>query len=108
MTLLMALDELTNPPAAVVLRGDSAEVGAWQSELDRLYDPRRLVLGIPAGAAGLPPALAEKTPPGPTVAESLTRSAVAAYLCRGLQCGPPLATLPALIEELRGGEGGAA
>jgi uncharacterized protein YyaL (SSP411 family) len=101
MTLLMALDELTAPPATVVLRGDSAEVGAWQSELDRLYDPRRLVLGIAPGAAGLPAALAGKTPPEPAAAESR----VAAYLCRGLQCGPPLATLPALIEALRTGEG---
>ena len=91
-----------------MLRGDPAEVGAWRSELDRLYDPRRLVLGIPADAAPLPPALAEKPPPGPSAADSSAQRRVAAYVCRGMQCGPPLATLPALIEELRGSEGGAA
>ena len=69
----MALDELTAPPAAVVLRGEAAELAAWQSELDRLYDPRRLVLGIPADATGLPSALAEKTAP----------SQLLAYVCRG-------------------------
>ncbi len=105
-TLLMALDELTRPPAVVVLRGDAAGLGAWQSELDRLYDPRRLVLGIPADAGGLPPALAEKPAPGPVMAQRAAQSRIAAYVCRGLQCLPPLATLPELIESLRGGERG--
>jgi uncharacterized protein YyaL (SSP411 family) len=91
-TLAMALDELTAPPAAVVLRGEAAELAAWQSELDRLYDPRRLVLGVPGNATGLPTALAEKTAPGQIVA----------YVCRGMQCSAPVASLPALIDELRG------
>ncbi|HLB84568.1 MAG TPA: hypothetical protein VJK00_07545, partial [Steroidobacteraceae bacterium] len=91
-TLAMALDELTAPPAAVVLRGEAAELAAWQFELDRLYDPRRLVLAIPADATGLPPALAEKTAP----------SQLLAYVCRGMQCSAPVASLPALIDELRG------
>jgi len=95
-TLAMALDELTAPPAAVVLRGERAELAAWQSELDRLYDPRRLVLGIPADAAGLPAALADKRP----------GRELLAYVCRGLQCGPPVQSLSALIEELRGRPGG--
>ena len=97
-TLAMALDELTAPPAAVVLRGERAELAAWLSELDRLYDPRRLVLGIPADAAGLPAALADKRPGGELLA----------YVCRGMQCGAPVASLPALIDELRGRPGGGA
>jgi uncharacterized protein YyaL (SSP411 family) len=91
-TLAMALDELTLPPAVVVLRGETAELAAWQSELDRLYDPRRLVLGIPADATGLPSALAEKTAP----------SQLLAYVCRGMQCSAPVTSLRALIDELRG------
>ena len=91
-TLAMALDELTAPPAVVVLRGEAAELAAWQSELDRLYDPRRLVLGIPADATGLPSALAEKTAP----------SQLLAYVCRGMQCSAPVASLRALVDELRG------
>jgi hypothetical protein len=97
-TLAMALDELTAPPAAVVLRGEHAELAAWQSELDRLYDPRRLVLGIPADAAGLPAALADKRP----------GRELLAYICRGMQCGAPVESLPALIDELRGRPGGGA
>jgi hypothetical protein len=91
----MALDELTAPPAAVVLRGSAAELTEWQAELDRLYDPRRLVLGIPTEAAGLPPALATKT------AGTTARGQVTGYVCQGMQCSAPLDTLPALLAELR-------
>ena len=81
-----------------MLRGERAELAAWQSELDRLYDPRRLVLGIPADAAGLPAALGDKRP----------GRELLAYVCRGMQCGAPVESLPALIDELRGRpEGGA-
>ena len=91
-TLVMALDELTAPPAAVVLRGELREIAAWQAALDRLYDPRRVVLAIPADATDLPAALAEKT----------TGERVFAYVCRGMVCGAPVDSLPALIAELRG------
>ena len=91
-TLLMALDELTAPPASVVLRGPAEELREWQSQLDRLYDPRRLMLGVPVEATGLPAALAEKT----------ARSQMTAYVCRGMVCGPPLGTLPGLLRELKG------
>ena len=91
-TLAMALDELTAPPAVVVLRGEAPELAVWQSELDRLYDPRRLVLGIPADARELPSALAEKT----------ASSQLVAYVCRGMQCSAPVASLRSLIDELRG------
>jgi hypothetical protein len=107
-TLAMALDELTAPPAAVVLRGEAAELAAWQSELDRLYDPRRLVLGIPADATDIPPALAEKRAPSDfsnaerAGAGKVATNQVMAYVCRGMQCGAPVGSLPALIAELRG------
>ena len=100
-TLAMALDELTEPPPAVVLRGAASELVAWQAELDRLYDPRRLVLGIPADAPDLPAALAGKPPPVHT-AERSAQSRISAYVCRGTQCGAPLQSLPALIEVLGG------
>ena len=107
-TLAMALDELTAPPAAIVLRGEAAELAVWQSELDRLYDPRRLVLGIPADATDLPPALAEKKAPSRhsqaerSGAAKMAPGQLLAYVCRGMQCGAPVESLPALIEELRG------
>jgi uncharacterized protein YyaL (SSP411 family) len=107
-TLAMALDELTAPPAAIVLRGEAAELAVWQSELDRLYDPRRLVLGIPADATDLPPPLAEKKAPSRHLqaersgAAKMAPGQLLAYVCRGMQCGAPVESLPALIEELRG------
>jgi uncharacterized protein YyaL (SSP411 family) len=66
-------------------------VATWRSELDKLYDPRRVVLAIPAEAGDLHPALADKRPGSSTVA----------YVCRGTTCSPPLATLGALVRSLK-------
>jgi uncharacterized protein len=90
-SLAMALDELTEPPALVVLRGVAEDVGVWRTELDRLYDPRRLVFAIPGDAAGLPAALADKR----------AGAATTAYLCRGTTCSAPLGTLGELARALR-------
>jgi uncharacterized protein YyaL (SSP411 family) len=90
-TLLMALDELTAPPAIVVVRGAASDAATWRAELDLAYDPRRLVVAIPDDATELPPALADKAACGRTVA----------YVCRGMQCSSPIETLGALVRELR-------
>jgi hypothetical protein len=87
----MALDELTEPPAIVVLRGAADSVDTWRAELDKLYDPRRLLLAIPSDAQGLPATLAEKTP----------REGMVAYLCRGTTCSAPIDSLSGLIGALR-------
>jgi uncharacterized protein YyaL (SSP411 family) len=90
-SLLMALDEFTDPPLIVVLRGPEDELDTWRAELDKLYDPRRVVLAVPADATRLPEALASKKPlPG-----------TAAYLCRGMTCSEPARSLGALIRALR-------
>ena len=74
-----------------MLRGSEDDVATWRAELDKLYDPRRMIVGVPADAAGLPPALAEKKAlAGPV-----------AYLCRGLTCSAPARTLGELIRELK-------
>jgi len=91
-SLLMALDELTSPPTIVVLRGPADDLDAWRRELDKYYDPRRLVIGIPADAGGLPPALADKKPQG---------TGVVAYICRGTTCSPPVTTLGELVRGVR-------
>jgi uncharacterized protein YyaL (SSP411 family) len=90
-SLLMALDELTEPPTVVVLRGPAADLETWRAELDKLYDPRRLVLAVPPDAPGLPVALADKRPHDGTVA----------YLCHGTTCSAPLATLGELLRALK-------
>jgi uncharacterized protein YyaL (SSP411 family) len=92
-SLLMALDEFTAPPAIVVLRGPADDLDAWRRELDKYYDPRRLVIAIPSDATGLPPGLADKKPQSGTVA----------YICRGMTCSAPVATVGDLIRELKAG-----
>jgi uncharacterized protein YyaL (SSP411 family) len=89
-SLLLALDELTAPPAIIVLRGPAADLDAWRDEIDKLFDPRRMVVGIPADAHGLPAALADKRPSG----------GVVAYVCRGMTCSAPVPALGALLRQL--------
>ncbi|MEQ1581031.1 MAG: thioredoxin domain-containing protein [Steroidobacteraceae bacterium] len=91
-TLLMALDEYLQPVDLVIIRGDAGEVALWQSEISRIYSPKRLVFGIPKDAAGLPAALAAKQP---------AESAVA-YICRGTTCSEPVRSLSAVISLTRG------
>jgi hypothetical protein len=91
VALLNALEELLDPPEIVILRGAAPAIEGWRRELARPFAPRRLVLAIPADAADLPPALADKAPRGDAVA----------YLCRGSSCSAPLNSLEALLAELR-------
>jgi len=88
----MALDELTEPPTVVVLRGAGEDLDVWRAEIDKLYDPRRFVLAVPSAATGLPPALADKRPQARTVA----------YVCRGTTCSAPIETLGDLVRSLKG------
>ncbi len=91
VSLLIALEEYLHPPEFVILRGEPREIGAWRRELGKAYAPRRVVLAIPAGAADLPAALAEKAPRGRAVA----------YVCRGSVCSAPIASLTELARTLR-------
>ena len=86
VALLVALEEWLRPPEIVILRGAPADIEAWHRELALKWAPRRLTVAIPADAAGLPPALAEKTP----------RGRAAAYLCTGTVCRGPFASLDEL------------
>jgi uncharacterized protein YyaL (SSP411 family) len=90
-SLLMALDELTDPPAIVVLRGADDDLAVWRAELDKLYDPRRMSVAIPSGATGLPASLVDKRAGAGTVA----------YICRGTTCSAPLGTLGELVRALK-------
>ncbi len=85
-SLLMALDEYLYPPETIVIRGQGAELAAWQATAQRGYHPRRLVLAIPADERDLPGALAAMVP----------GEAIRAYRCRGTQCDAPLESVDAL------------
>ena len=91
VSLLMALDELTAPPDVVVLRGARDDLDTWRTELDKAWDPKRCVVAIPSDEAGLPAALAAKK----------ARERTVAYVCRGMTCSAPLASLGDLVRELR-------
>jgi uncharacterized protein YyaL (SSP411 family) len=91
--MLTALEEFLEPPQVVILRGTGAELQAWSASLAMIYAPRRIVLTIPAGAAGLPEALAGKRP----------RDSTVAYVCEGPQCSEPIEELPRLVRLLRDG-----
>ena len=90
-TMLSALEELLTPPEIVILRGERKEMRAAQKELAKIYAPHRLVLGVPADAADLPPALADKKP----------GTGLIAYLCTGSVCSAPIEGLSALAVQLR-------
>jgi uncharacterized protein len=95
VSLLIALAEYLHPPEIVILRGEAKEIATWSAQLAGLYAPRRLTLAVPADAAGLPAALAEKAPRGRAVA----------YVCRGSVCSPPIDSLARMAAELRAGTG---
>lgn len=87
-SLLLALEDLLQPPALVLLRGDPALVRPWQERLMQDYRPRHFVVAVPPDAHGLPSAAPPST------------AAPQAQLCQGEQCHPPLHTLEALLAAL--------
>jgi hypothetical protein len=88
--LISALEEYQQLPVIVILRGQPAPLALWQAQLQRQFQPRAMVLAIPAGATDLPAALASKAPQGDIVG----------YLCRGTQCEAPTSNLAALVQSL--------
>jgi uncharacterized protein YyaL (SSP411 family) len=89
-TLLAALADLEAPPTAVLIDGDSDEARTWQRALEARYRPTTRVFNI-AGVASPPDALVKGVRPA---------SGAVAWVCRGTQCLPPIATLAELEHEL--------
>jgi uncharacterized protein YyaL (SSP411 family) len=85
--LAIALEEALSPPSVLVLQGSAGPVADWSAALARDYLPHTLVVAIPDGSAGLPPALDKPARPEP----------VSGWLCRGVNCLAPISDL----EELR-------
>jgi uncharacterized protein YyaL (SSP411 family) len=78
-TLLAALEEQLTPPRIAIVMGARGGFAPWRKLLDTAYLPTTLALYIPAGTAGLPPALAK---PG--------SDAVNAWVCEGVTCLAPV------------------
>jgi uncharacterized protein YyaL (SSP411 family) len=82
--LLLALEELLDPPQTIVLRGAPEAMKPWRAAAARRYRPHRLVLAIPDGAENLPGVLAERN----------AVNGVTAYVCAGHACRAPATNLP--------------
>ncbi len=83
---LPALREHLTPAQTVIVRSRDDEASRWQRSLNRVYQPHRMVLAIPAQAT-LPAALADKTAGNDCMA----------YVCQGMTCSEPVRSLEALI-----------
>ena len=92
-TLCLALAEHLVPPATVILRGEVRELARWreQAGLARRYQPSTLVVALPDGISGLPHAM-----------DKPARAGVNAWVCRGVECLPPIQEPAALEQALRG------
>jgi uncharacterized protein YyaL (SSP411 family) len=88
-TLLVALEQVQSAPTTVVLSGDASQARQWQRELERTYRPDVVI--VDGAASPLPEALRKGAPPA---------AGVAAFVCRGTHCLPPLADLPSVEREL--------
>ncbi|MGH8703997.1 MAG: hypothetical protein ACREUO_01105, partial [Burkholderiales bacterium] len=92
--LAIALEEQLAPPATLVLRGEPGELARWSAALAREFLPDTQVITIPAGVAGLPPALDKPGRPEP----------VNGWLCRGVKCLAPISDLDALRAACKGAD----
>jgi uncharacterized protein YyaL (SSP411 family) len=84
-SLLGALEEHLNVPRLVVVRGPAGLLPQWQRELAARFDPHLITLAIPDDIGDLPPPLAHAA-----------LDHVAAYVCIGTTCLPPIAGLDEL------------
>ena len=78
-TMLIALEEHLHAPTSVVLRGPAAGMSQWQAPLRASYRPNVIDLAVPNGSGALPPTLAHPD-----------SEQVNAWICRGVNCLPPL------------------
>ena len=78
--LLVALEELVEPPEIVVIRAGPADLETWRARASAGYAPRRVVMAIPDDAPDLPALLGERAP----------RGAAVAYVCEGHVCDAPI------------------
>jgi uncharacterized protein YyaL (SSP411 family) len=80
-SLLVALERALAPPATVILVGDRGVTRDWRRALDRSYRPDVTV--IDTAGESVPAALQK----------GQGTTAAAAFVCRGMTCLPPVATL---------------
>ena len=89
--MITALSEYLEQPEIIVIRGTAAEAGEWSRTIGALYAPQRLIFAVPDDATDLPGALATRAAADNTIA----------YVCKGNECGLPLASLEELLAAIR-------
>ena len=89
-TLLSAVEANAYPPEQIIVRGPVDAVDVWLDIAREGYRPWRHVYAIPHRAAAAPDYL-----PAPLDADADARPT--AFVCRGLQCSPPIDS----VEEFR-------
>ena len=89
-TLLSAVEANAYAPEQIIVRGPVDALGSWLDIAREGYRPWRQVYGIPYRAADAPDYL-------PQSVDSGTGSRLTAFVCRGLECSPPIDS----IEEFR-------
>ncbi|HYD33743.1 MAG TPA: thioredoxin domain-containing protein, partial [Methylophilaceae bacterium] len=88
-SLLTALAEHRQPPVMVLLKGPEAELKSWSRYLSSIYLPHVICVALHPDANDLPPSLTRITP-----------EHVNAWVCRGVQCLPPVESLEGLMRSL--------
>jgi len=91
--LLIALEELSEPPTSILLRGDASQFPAWRRAVALHYRPAAAFLATDAPADALPEALAKPAP----------ATGVLAYVCRGAACRAPVDHIDQLLSVLDDG-----
>ena len=85
-TLLSAVEASASAPEQVIVRGPADALDEWLRVAREGYRPWRRVFGVPDDCVGAPDYL-------PRRVDGDDRSALAAFVCRGLQCSPPIDSL---------------
>ena len=85
-TLLSAVEASAHAPEQIIVRGPVDALGAWLDIAREGYRPWRRVYGVPYECAEVPDYL-------PLPDDGDDRSQLTAFVCRGLQCSPPIDSL---------------
>ena len=94
-SLLNALAEALDPPQSVLLRGPAEALTPWRALVRSAYRPHVIALAVANGATGLPPTMTHADSDG-----------VNAWVCRGVNCLPPIGTAVELAGALADGGSG--
>jgi uncharacterized protein YyaL (SSP411 family) len=87
---LSLLDEISNPPCSLIVRGETHQLELWRDQLATSFSPRQSAFFIPSDVVNLPEVIAAKKTDGKTTA----------WICRGFTCQPPITDLDILISNI--------